>query len=80
MKLYSNWIPAIRRFCEAILCLAASILIKKYAEPNIQIGKPRFYETSVWYKWNYLCIKSLMALFENFALYASQEVLMIATG
>ena len=80
MKMYSNWAPALRRLCDALLCIAASELLVKYANPSIKLGKPGFSEASIWDKWTYLFIKTLIALFRSFAFYAAQEVIMIATG
>ena len=71
MKVYSNWLPTLRRGFEALLCIAAYTLLVEYANPSIKLGKPGFLEASIWDKWTYLFIETMISLFRPFAFYVS---------
>lgn len=49
MRLFSNWLPATRRFIECLLCMAVYIIIDMNVDMN-QILNPAFKNEAFWYK------------------------------
>ena len=80
MKMFSNWPAAFRRFIESILCMAVAHFIHVHFNTGIDIGDPSFLHATIWEKWTALLIKGTAKFFKAFARFASQEVVMIASG
>ena len=80
MKMYSNWPAAFRRVLELICCIAVCLFLSNYAQTKGNIANPKHFEDSIWQKWYNLCIACTIYWFKMFAIFTSQEVLMIATG
>ena len=80
MKMYSNWPAAFRRFFDFICCIALFLFLNNYAQTNKNIANPAHFQDSIWHKWSDLFIAATTYWFKSFAIFTSQEVLMIATG
>ena len=79
MKLFSNWLPALRRYCEVLGCMVTFVAISLCIDKDLLID-PSFKSESFWYK-NFVLVASMhLKMYVMFVGFAAQEANLIATG